>query len=153
MGSGIIGVSLYKVNIFVHHCMYYVKAGGKLKRRADEVAVATALAALMAGNTPLIEKFGDETVATTPLRPDTEVLLMVSAAEPDGIDRRGLGQRVKQSPAAITRALQKLVSARHIHKTGSGAFRVTGPGEQELVEQLAAVNGASPAPRRRRRKQ
>src|ERR1700739_1333202 len=84
----------------------------------DEVAVATALAALMAGNTPLIEKFGDETVATTPLRPDTEFLLMVSAAEPDGIDRRGLGQRVKQSPAAITRAVQKLVSARHIHKTG-----------------------------------
>jgi hypothetical protein len=118
----------------------------------DEVAVAAALAALMAGSIPLIEKFGDETVATTPLHPNTEVLLMVSAAEPAGIDRRGLSQRVKQSPAAITRAIQKLVSARHIHKTGSGVFRITGPGEQELVRQLAAVSSASPAPRRRRRK-
>src|SRR5437667_169051 len=59
----------------------------RLYHVADEAAVAEAMAALMAGNIPLIEKFGDEMIVTTPLHPETEVLLMVSAAEPTGIDR------------------------------------------------------------------
>ena len=105
----------------------------------------------MAGNIPLIEKFEDEMVVTTPLHPETEVLLMVAAAEPDGIDRRGLGLSVKQSATAITRAVQKLETARHIHKIKSGAFRITGPGEQMLVAQLAMTTGASLSPVRRSR--
>ncbi len=123
----------------------------RLYHVTDEAAVGTAMAALMAGNTPLIEKFDDEMVATTPLRPDTEVLLMISASEPNGIDRKGLGQCVKQSAVAITRAIQKLEAARHIHKTKSGVFRITGPGEHVLVTQLAAVNGASSSLVRRSR--
>ena len=122
----------------------------RLYHDADETAVTAAMAALMAGSTPLIEKFDDEMTVTTPLRPDTEVLLMVSASEPDGIDRNGLGQCVKQSPVAITRAVQKLEAARHIHKTKAGAFRITGPGEHALVAQLAVVNTASPPPARRK---
>jgi hypothetical protein len=123
----------------------------RLYHDADEATVGAAMAALMAGNIPLIEKFDDEMVATTPLRPDTEVLLMVSASEPDGIDRKGLGQCVKQSPVAITRAVQKLEAARHIHRTKGGAFRITGPGERQLVAQLATVTSASPSPAHRRR--
>jgi hypothetical protein len=123
----------------------------RLYHVGDEVAVAEAMAALVAGNVPLIEKFGDELVVTTPLRPETEVLLMIAAAEPDGIDRKGLGQCVKQSAVAVTRAVQKLEVARHIHKTKSGAFRITGPGEQMLVAQLAAITGASLPPVRRSR--
>lgn len=121
----------------------------RLYHVGDESAVAEAMVALVAGSVPLIEKFGDEVVVTTPLHPETEVLLMVAASEPGGIDRKGLGQCVKQSPVAITRAVQKLEAARHIHKTKSGAFRVTGPGEQTLVAQLATVAGASPPPMRR----
>jgi hypothetical protein len=121
----------------------------RLYHVADETAVAEAMAALMAGNVPLIEKIGDEIVVTTPLHPETEVLLMVASSEPDGIDRKGLGLSVKQSPVAVTRALQKLEAARHIHKLKSGAFRVTGPGEQALVTQLATIARASPLPLRR----
>jgi hypothetical protein len=121
----------------------------RLYHVADETAVAEAMAALVAGNIPLIEKFGEEMVVTTPLHPETEVLLMVAVSEPDGIDRKGLGLCVKQSAVAITRAIQKLEAARHLHKTKSGAFRITGPGEQFLVVQLAKTSGASLSPVRR----
>ena len=123
----------------------------RLYHVADEAAVAEAMAALMAGNIPLIEKFDDEILVTTPLRPETEVLLMVAASEPDGIDRKRLGLSVKQSAVAITRAVQKLETARHIHKIKSGAFRITGPGEQVLAAQLATTTGASSFPVRRGR--
>jgi hypothetical protein len=121
----------------------------RLYHAADEAAVAAAMAALMAGNIPLIEKFDDDLVVTTPLHPETEVLLMVAASEPDGIDRKGLGLSVKHSAVAITRAVQKLETARHIHKIKSGAFRITGPGEQLLVTRLATATGASLPPVRR----
>lgn len=124
----------------------------RLYHVADETAVAEAMAALTAGNIPLIEKFGDETVVTTPLRPETEVLLMVAASEPDGVDRKGLGLCVKQSATAITRAVQKLEAARYIHKTKSGAFRITGPGERLLVAELATATAASSPPVRRSRR-
>jgi hypothetical protein len=103
----------------------------------DEAAVAEAMASLMQGNLPLIEKFEDEMVVTTPMPAETEVLLMVAASEPDGIDRKGLGMCVKHSAPAVTRAVQKLEAARHIHRTKSGTFRITGPGERALLEQLA----------------
>lgn len=107
----------------------------------DEAAVAEAMASLMRGNLPLIERFEEEMVVTTPVHPETEVLLIVAAAEPDGIDRKGLGICVKHSAVAVTRAVQKLQSARHIHKTKPGAFRITGPGERALLEQLAKQMG------------
>lgn len=115
----------------------------RLYHVADETAVAEAMAALMQGNVPLIEKFEDEMVVTMPLHPETEVLLIVSASEPEGVDRKGLGLRVKQSAVAVTRAVQKLEARRHIHKTKTGVFRVTGPGEQSLVERLAGIRGVT----------
>ncbi len=107
---------------------------------ADESDVANVMAALMRGSLPLIEKIDDEVVINTPLHPEVEVLLMVAEAEPDGIDRKGLGLCVKHSPTAVTRAVQKLEDRRHIHKTKNGAFRLLGSGEQALVEQLATVS-------------
>jgi hypothetical protein len=105
----------------------------------DEVAVTRAMATLVQGNVPLIEKFEDEKVVTTPLHPETEVLLMVSASEPEGIDRTGLGLCVKHGAVGITRAVKKLESLRHIHKAKSGAFHITGPGEAALVSRLSAI--------------
>jgi len=113
----------------------------RLFHKADETAVAEAMVSLTTGSMPLIERFGEEIVTTTPLHAETEVLLMVATAEPDGIDRGGLGQCVKQSAVAITRAVQKLDDARYIHKTKSGSFRITGPGETALVTQLATKIG------------
>ena len=118
----------------------------RLYHVAEENAVMEAMATLVQYNVPLIEKFEDEIVITTPLHPETEVLLMVSASEPNGIDRKGLGSRVKHSAVAITRAVQKLEARRHIHKTRAGAFRITGPGERNLVEQLARIGHAPPVP-------
>ncbi len=109
----------------------------RLYHVADETAVAEAMTALVQGSLPLIEKFEDEVVVTTPLHPETEVLLIVSASEPRGIDRKNLGLRVKHSAVAVTRAVQRLEAQRHIHKMKDGVFRITGPGERSLVKQLA----------------
>jgi hypothetical protein len=124
----------------------------RLYHVSDEAAVTEAMVAMMAGNIPLIEKFDDEIAVTTPMRPEMEVLLMVAASEPDGIDRKGLGLCVKQSSVAVTRAVRKLETARHIHMMKSGAFRITGPGEQTLVAQLATTTGASLCPVHRSRR-
>lgn len=124
----------------------------RLYHVADETAVAGAMAKLVQGNAPLVEEFEDEFVVTTPLHPQTEVLLLLSASEPNGLDRRGLGLRVKHSAVAVTRAVQRLEVQRYIHRTKSGAYRITGPGEEALVTQLAAVSGAAvPAISRARR--
>jgi hypothetical protein len=109
----------------------------RLYHVADEAAVDDAMATLMRGSAPLIEKYGDELVVTTPLHPESEVLLLVSASEPNGLDRRGLGRSAKHSATAVTRAVQKLETQRYIHKTKAGAFRITGPGERALVTRLA----------------
>lgn len=115
----------------------------RLYHTSDEAAVTEAMAALMGGNIPLIETIDNEKVVTTPLPPEVEVLLMIAASEPDGIDRKGLGLCVKHSAVAITRAVQKLERMRHVHKSKTGSFRITGPGEQSLVTHLASVNGAA----------
>jgi len=120
----------------------------RLYHVSDEAAVAEAMASLMQGNMPLIEKFEDELVITTPLPPETEVLLMVSASEPEGIDRKGLGLCVKHTAVAVTRAVQKLEASRLIHRMKSGGFRITGPGEQALVARLASVGAVMPNRRR-----
>lgn len=117
----------------------------------DEAAVAQAMELLMQGNLPLIETFEDETVVTTPMGPETEVLLMTSSSEPAGIDRKGLGKCVKHSAVAVTRAVQKLEAVRHIHKTKSGAFRITGPGERALLKQLVKLGTTPPSGRARGR--
>lgn len=111
----------------------------RLYHSDDEAVVAQAMSALMAGNVPLIERFDDELVVTTPLPADLEVLLMIAASRPNGIDRKGLGLCVKHGAVAITRAIQKLEGARHVYKTKSGAFRITGPGERVLVDRLGAT--------------
>jgi hypothetical protein len=128
-------------SLVAHAASWILAEFVRLYHEADETAVATAMAALVQGNVPLIEKFENEMVVTTPLHPETEVLLIISASEPQGIDRKGLGVGVKQSAVSITRAIQKLETMRHIHKTKSGAFRITGPGEQALLAQLAAISG------------
>lgn len=127
----------------VHAASWILAELLRLYHTADESAVAEAMATLVRGNLPLIEKFGDEIVVTTPLPSDTEILLMIAEAEPNGIDRTGLGLCVKHSPSAITRALQRLDGQRYIHKTKAGAFHITGPGEAELVTRLAALGAAT----------
>jgi hypothetical protein len=136
-------------SLATHAASWIVAEFVRLYHVADEAAVAEAMAALMQGHLALIEKFEDEMVVTTPMHPEAEVLLMVSASEPDGIDRKGLGMCVKQSAVAVTRAVQKLEDARKIHKTKSGAFRITGPGEQALLEQLAKYSATPSAGRTR----
>lgn len=114
----------------------------RLYYTASETTVAEAMAMLMFGNMPLIERFEDELAVTTPLTAETEILLLISAREPNGIDRKLLGTSVKRPASTVTRTIQKLIQLRHIHKLKSGAFRITGPGEQVLVTRLAALRVA-----------
>jgi hypothetical protein len=115
----------------------------RLYHVGGEREVAEVMAALMRGNVPLIEHFGDEMVITTPLPAGTEVLLRVFAAEPDGIDRKALGAGVKQLSSTVTKAVRRLDAARHIHLTKPGAYRITGPGERALADKLAALAGVN----------
>lgn len=113
----------------------------RLYHVAGEREVAEAMASLMRGNVPLIERFGDELVVTTKLPPEIEVLLHVFAAEPYGIDRKGLGAAVKRLASTVTKAIRRLESELLIHKTRQGTFRITGPGERVLAERLAVSHG------------
>jgi hypothetical protein len=136
-------------SLAAHAASWIVAEFVRLYHVADEGAVVQAMASLMQGNLPLIERFEGETVVTTPMRAETEVLLMVSSSEPGGIDRKGLGMCVKHSAVAVTRAVQKLEAARHIHKTKSGAFRITGPGERALLAELGKLGTTPPLVRMR----
>jgi hypothetical protein len=113
----------------------------RLYHVGGEREVADTMATLMRGNVPMIEHFGDEMVVTTPLSADMEVLLRVFASEPVGIDRKALGTAVRQQSYTVTKALRRLEAALHIHLTKSGVYRITGPGERALANNLASISG------------
>jgi len=117
----------------------------RLYHVVGEQEVAEAMASLTRGNVPLIERFGDEFVVTTPLPPEIEVLLHVFAAEPKGIDRKGLGSAIRRQAPTVTKAIRRLEAALYIHKLKSGLFRITGPGERLLAEKLVDVRGGATA--------
>jgi hypothetical protein len=110
----------------------------RLYHHASEAAVLESMQALLRSHIPFVESFGDEIVVTAPVPCDDEILLLLSRAEPDGLDRRALGQMSKYSPSAVTRAIRRLDNRRYVHLTGSGRFRITGPGAAHVAAQAAS---------------
>lgn len=115
----------------------------RLYHVGGEREVAEAMASLMRGNIPLIEQFGDERAITTPIGLDAELLLHLFSAEPTGLDRSELSARVKKQSSTMSKAINRLEAARHIHQMKSGLFRITGPGEGALAEKLASLGAAT----------
>lgn len=105
----------------------------------DEKTVALAMEALMRPHVPFIEQFGDEHVVTRKVPCDVELLLLLSRAASSGLDRKVLGQSSKYKPPAVTKALQGLGHARHVHKTREGRYHITGPGEEHMTQQLTHI--------------
>lgn len=111
----------------------------RLYHNSAEDVVAHAMQALMHGHIPFVETFGDEVAVTRQVSCEDEILLLLTKAEPDGLDRRGLGQASKYSSSVVTRALQRLDRRRRfVHKMASGQYRITGPGQKQISAVMAA---------------
>jgi hypothetical protein len=72
----------------------------RLYHTSAEADVRRAMQELLQGHIPFVETFGDDVVVTTKVSCEDELLLLLSKAEPHGLDRRALGQASKFSPAA-----------------------------------------------------
>jgi hypothetical protein len=53
-------------------------------------------------------------------------------------NRTTLGRASKSASQRVTEALQRLSTDRYVHKARDGKYHITGPGERELAEQVAA---------------
>lgn len=133
-------------SLCVHGASWILAEFLRLYHVDAEPQVMQAMAALMRMQIPLVETIGNEDVVTTVMPPDIELLLHLAKVAPSGLNRSALGQRVKCSPSAITRAIDRLGMKRYIHKTKARAFHITGPGEQHLTDALAQLgHWTSPA--------
>ncbi|MCI0429243.1 MAG: hypothetical protein L0210_01685 [Rhodospirillales bacterium] len=125
----------------VHASSWVVAEFLRLYHKAEEKAVARAMQALMHGHIPFVEVFGDEVAVTAQVSCEDELLLLLSKAEPEGLNRRALGVASRCSPPAVTRALQRLTDkdCRYVHKMANGRFRIAGPGVKHISEVVAAA--------------
>lgn len=124
-------------SLAVHGASWVIAEFLRLYHNSAEDVVGRAMRALLHGHIPFVETFGDEVAVTLQVSCEDELLLLLSKAEPDGFDRRALGRASKYSPAAVTRALQRLNDRRHIHKMANGQHRITGPGAEHISEVMA----------------
>jgi hypothetical protein len=108
----------------------------------DERAIAHAMLDLVKGHVPFIEQFGDENVVTTNVPCNIELLLLLTRAGPGGLDRSALGRSSKCSPAAVTKAVQRMSRLRQVHRTRDGNFHITSTGERYLAAYLAETEGS-----------
>lgn len=125
-------------SLTVHAAGWVLAEFLRLYHSGDEAAVAHAMAALTRGHVPFIEIFGDEFVVTTKVPCDVELLLLLSRAAGEGLDRTALGRASKYASQRVTEAVQRLSEERHAHRTRDGKYHITGPGERFLAEQVAA---------------
>jgi len=109
----------------------------RLYHQSEEEAVSRAIQVLMYTHIPYVESLGDQFVVTRTVPAYIEVLLLLSKAEPTGLDRASIGRACKYSPSTTTRAVQRLEKARHIHKTGASTYRITGTGARHVSEAIA----------------
>jgi hypothetical protein len=105
---------------------------------SDEATVTTAMAALMRPHLPFIEQFGDESVVTRVVPCEVELLLLLTKAARDGLNRKALGQISKYPAPTVTRALQRLDKSREVHRTRDGIYHITGSGEVHLADYLGS---------------
>lgn len=108
----------------------------------DERAVALAMDTLMRPHIPFIEQFGDEHVVTKKVPCEVELLLLLSREAPRGLDRKALGQSSKCPPSTVTRTIQRLDDARHVHRTQDGRYHITGTGGEYMADQLRNITAA-----------
>ena len=95
------------------------------------------MAKLVRTHVPFIEQFGLESVVTRAVPCDVELLLLLAQAGQEGLDRSAVGQASKYPPSTVTRTLQRMDKARHVHRMRDGKFHITGPGEKYLLDYLA----------------
>ena len=126
-------------SLAVHAAGWVIAELLRLFHSQSEEKVTEAMNALLRGYVPFVESFGDEVAVTRNVPCRLELLLLLVAAEPNGLDRRALGISSRYTPPQVTRALQQLERERHVHKSTSGVFRITGPGEQFVADELSVI--------------
>ena len=84
----------------------------------------------MRGHVPFVEAFGDERVVTRRVSCDVEMLLLLTGAVGEGLDRTALGKANKYPPPRVSEAIRRLSDNRYVHQTRDGKYHITGPGER-----------------------
>jgi len=126
-------------SLAVHAAAWVIAEFLRLYHASDETVIAQAMATLVRGHVPFVETFGDECVVTQRVSCDVELLLLLAGAAGEGLDRTALGRASKYPPPRVSEAVRRLSADRYLHKTRAGEYHITGPGEQFLAEQVAAV--------------
>jgi len=124
-----------------HAASWIVAEFLRLYHKSAEADVQRAMQSLMHSHIPFVETFGDEVVVTRKVTAEAELLLLLSKAEPHGLDRRALGKASKFAAPSVTRALQSLAhpDQRFVHLTSDGRYRITGSGAAHLAQTLGMV--------------
>jgi hypothetical protein len=106
----------------------------------DRELVAKAIRELLQFDVPAVGVFEDRIlVQRTDLSIEEEILVLLHYAGEQGFSRNEIGKHVSKAPSAVTKALQKLVSAtcREIIQLTSGQFRLTDLGSRKIRVDLS----------------
>jgi hypothetical protein len=115
----------------------------RLYHDGAEQAIARAMLDLMTGHVPFIEQFGDESVVTRKVPCNIELLLLLTRAGSEGLDRGALGKSSNFSPPTVTRTVQRMDELRQVHRSRGGKIHITSTGERELSAYLIEADGHS----------
>ncbi|MEQ8387372.1 MAG: hypothetical protein RLP16_05420 [Alphaproteobacteria bacterium] len=110
----------------------------RLYHASDDRTIAAAMNVLMRTAIPFVEAINGDTFVSQKVSAETEVLLLLAHAGPDGLVRTSVGNSAKCSQPSVTRALQKLsgASLRYVHRSANGTYYITSAGEQALATAL-----------------
>jgi Mn-dependent DtxR family transcriptional regulator len=92
----------------------------------------------MRSKVPYIETISEELVVTKKVPATIELALLLSTDPGHGMSRTVLGKAARCSPASVTKGLGKLVNEKWVHRAGNGNYYLTGRGEQNLADWMAA---------------
>jgi hypothetical protein len=109
----------------------------RLYHVSSEAEVNTEMTALTRATFPLLETIKGEDFVSRKVPVGIEVMLLLGKKGGDGATRSQLGKMSRYTSPRVTEAVQELEKERLIHKTGDGAFHLTGSGEANLMKWLA----------------
>ncbi len=87
---------------------------------------------IMKEHMPYLEVIEGETFVTAEVDCKTEILIHLNDAEPNGLTRRQVGQRIKRPSYTVTKSLSSLTESKYICYTTSARYHISGLGRNRL---------------------
>lgn len=108
--------------------------------KGDRARISRIIRELLRYEVPSIGEFGDKLlVQRTDCTVEEEILILLHYAGESGMSRNQLGEFIKGSQSAITKALRRLISKsfRQVIHISSGNYIITDRGIKRVIEELA----------------